>query len=76
MKIPKYIENALKRRVRAAVTLSEMDSLISRFIDDNCIEVEECDYRTGVEMYANPWDSADRIRRSIRAKERKHNETD
>ncbi len=69
MKIPKEIENALKRRVRAAETLLETDHIVSNFIEENGIEAEECDYLTGVEMYANPQASADRIRKAIRAKD-------
>lgn len=68
MKIPKYIENALDRRVRAAETLSDMDKIITDFINDNGIEAEECDYLTGVEMYANPCASAERIRKAIKEK--------
>ncbi len=73
MKIPKEIENALKRRVRAAETLLETDHIISNFIEENGIEEEECDYLTGVEMYANPRASDYRIRKSIRAKEGEKN---
>ncbi len=34
MKIPKEIENALKRRVRAAETLLETDRIVSDFIEE------------------------------------------
>lgn len=69
MKIPKEIENALKRRVRAAIALLETDAIITDFIEKNEIKAEEYDYNTGIEMYANPLDSADRIRKAIRAKD-------
>lgn len=68
MKIPREIENALKRRVNAAYKLMEADDLITNFIIENGIQVELYDYATGVEMYENPYDSADRIRQAIRRK--------
>lgn len=69
MKIPREIENALKKRAKSAEVLNEMDHIISEFIRDHDIEAEECDYLTGVEMYSNPQASADRIREAIRAKD-------
>lgn len=68
MKIPREIETALRRRVKAAIELNSADFVISKFIRENDIEAEECDYCTGVEMYSNPYESADRIREAIKAK--------
>ncbi len=65
MKIPKYIEQALNRRTKLAVQLDEADMVIFEFITKNDIDVESCDYAGGVEMYANPYDSAERIREAI-----------
>lgn len=68
MKIPREIENALKRRADAACKLMKADAIITDFIIENGIDAELYDYATGVEMYANPYDSADRIRQAIRRK--------
>lgn len=65
MKIPKYIEQALDRRVKSAIRLNEADMVITDFIIKNDIVVESYDYATGVEMYANPYESANRIREAI-----------
>ena len=69
MKIPKYINKLLDRRVRLAEDLNSADCKITKWITDNDIEVEEYDYNTGVEMYANPDTSVDRIREAIKNKE-------
>lgn len=65
MKIPKYIEQALKRREKAAWALLSADYIITDYITKHNIEVEAYDYATGVEMYANPTASADRVRQAI-----------
>ena len=69
MKIPKYINKLLDRRVRLAEDLNSVDCKITKWITNNNIEVEEYEYNTGVEMYANPYASADRIRKAIENKE-------
>lgn len=69
MKIPKYINKLLDRRARLAEDLNSVDCMITNWITDNNIDVEEYDYNTGVEMYANPYASADRIREAIKNKE-------
>lgn len=68
MKIPKEVENALKRRVNAAIKWNEADIIVSRFIDENGIDCESFDYHGGVESLVNPIDSAYRVRQAIRAK--------
>lgn len=68
MKIPKYIYNLIMLRARLAERLSQVDGELSTWIDKNGIEVDECDYRTGVEMYASPYGSAKRIIESIKNK--------
>ena len=65
MKIPKYIERALDRRANAALDLMAADRIISDFIEEYHIEVEEADYLTGYEIYANPISSAYRVREAI-----------
>ena len=68
MKIPKYIEGLLDRRARLAADLNSVDYKITKWIEDNAIAVEEYDYNTGVEMYANPYASAKRIKDAIARK--------
>lgn len=65
MKIPKYIDNYLDRRVKSAEQLMKYDWIITDWLDKYDIEVEDFDYCTGVEMYMNPVDSANRIRKAI-----------
>jgi len=43
MKVPKYIDDALKRRERAAYTLIHNDLIISEFIKRNNINCEYTD---------------------------------
>lgn len=65
MKIPKYIEKALQQRENAAWKLIKADRIVSDFIMKNNIDVADYDYLTGCEMYANPNESANRIREAI-----------
>lgn len=66
MRIPKEISAALKKRTKAANDLNEADRIVSDFILDNGIAVEEEDFLTGVEMYANPFASECRVREAIK----------
>lgn len=65
MKLPKYIERLLDRRARLAIDLMAVDYKITEFINKYNIEVESYDYCTGVEIYANPYDSARRVKEAI-----------
>lgn len=69
MRIPKYIDELLDRRARLAMLLNYVDCEVTKWIDKHGIEVESYDYATGCEMYANPYESADRIRKAIKTKE-------
>lgn len=68
MKIPKYIEQLLDRRARLAADLNSVDCISTKWIEDNAIVVEDYDYNTGVEMYANPYASVRRIKDAIAKK--------
>ena len=68
MKIPKRIEKMIDRRARIASDLNAIDSELAEWIEDNKIEVQEYDYCSGVEMYANPYASAERIKQAIERK--------
>ena len=65
MKIPKKIETLLQRRALYADKLQDIDYELSAWIDKNGIECASEDYRGGVEMYVNPYESADSIRQAI-----------
>lgn len=65
MKIPKYIEEALQRRVRAATAFNEADWIISTWLAKNGIDCEDFDTYGGVESIVNPVSSANRIRECI-----------
>lgn len=65
MKIPKHIEKLCLRRAKLAEDLNSVDCKLSNWLEQHDIPVEECDYHTGVEMYANPWASADRVLKAI-----------
>lgn len=68
MEIPKYIEKMVERRAKAADILGSLDYKLAKWLEQNGVEVEECDISTGCEMYANPWAAANRILCAIRDK--------
>jgi len=63
MKIPKYIVQALERRVRLANQLDNTCNIIDDFISKNGLddEIDTADWLGGVEIYVNPRESADNI---------------
>lgn len=65
MKIPRYIDDALRMRTKYACLLDEKCSIVDEWLDKNGIECELCDTHTGVEIYSNPFDSERRIRECI-----------
>lgn len=69
MKIPKYIEALCYRRAKLAEDLNSVDIKLSEWLEKNNIPVEECDYRSGCEMYVNPDASAQRVLKAIQNKE-------
>lgn len=68
MKIPKYIKKLCYRRAKLAEDLSYVDFKLSEWLEKNNILVETCDCRSGVEMYVNPYASAQRILNAIKNK--------
>jgi hypothetical protein len=68
MKVPKYIEQALNKRVKGACMVMESDRIITNFIEKYGIVCDFEDYCGGVEIYSNPYDSAERILEAIRQK--------
>lgn len=65
MKIPKYVDTALKRRTLYAKKLNDAMYIVDKFLDKNKIECENYDTHSGVEIYCNPFDSEMRIRECI-----------
>lgn len=65
MKIPKYIDEALKKRTKSACKIIEYDEIITNFIDKYNIDVDFEDYNGGCEMFLNPYDSEEAIRNAI-----------
>lgn len=65
MWLPKRIEKLIDRRAKLAADLMDADYELSEWIDKHEILVEECDYRTGCEIYTNPYASARRIKEAI-----------
>lgn len=68
MKIPKYVEYALKMRCNLACKLDNVCKIVDKFIDENDIEVDYEDYHGGVEIYVNPHESCERIKEAIENK--------
>lgn len=68
MKIPKRIEKMIDRRARIASDLNAIDYELAKWLEDNKIEAQEYDYCSGIEMYANPYASAERIKQAIERK--------
>lgn len=68
MKLTKKVEAMIDRRTRLAERLLEACCEVDDFIKDNGLEgeVEDCDWLTGVEIYANPCSSGERIKEAIR----------
>lgn len=66
--MPKYIENALRRRTKAAVSFNENDLILSRYIDRHpeLLEmIDNEDFHGGVESIVTPQDSERRVRTAI-----------
>lgn len=66
MKIPKYIDEALKKRTKLAIQLDNVCYTIDRFLTKNNIEPDTSCWNTGVEIYVNPNDAEDEVRKAIK----------
>lgn len=69
MKIPKYIDDLLKKRTRLAYKLDDVCMRLDDWLDKNAIEPDSACYHTGVETYVNPRSSEREVRRAITQKE-------
>lgn len=71
MKIPKYIDQLLEQRAKAALTFILCDTKIVKWLDKNNIQVSSDDILTGACSLTEPYSSIDSIRECILKKERK-----
>ena len=71
MKIPKYVDQLLEQRAKAALTFTSCDSKIAEWLDKNNIQVPSDDILTGTCSLMEPYGSIDIIRECILKKERK-----
>ena len=68
MRIPKYIDDLLKKRTRLAKQLDNVCYELDVWLDKNDIEPDSACWRTGVETYVNPDASEREVRRVIEKK--------
>lgn len=64
MKLPKYIDDALKKRTKAAQQFNKYDWIISEWIDKHFYEddIDSSCYHGGVESIVNPESAEQEIR--------------
>lgn len=67
MHIPKYIDEALRKRANAAFRFLQYDDVVSTFIEKHNIDVNFEDYGGGVESISNPYGSEKAVREAILA---------
>ena len=69
MKIPKYIDELLKKRAKAAEQFRATDVKIQDWLEKNNIAVSNDDIATGAVSLCEPYTSIENIRECIRDKE-------
>lgn len=74
MRIPKYIEEALRKRTNAAYRFMDYDCIVSDFIEKNGIDVDGVHYGLGCDSFFDPENSADAVRKAILAHEKNKEE--
>lgn len=65
MRIPKYIDEALRKRANAAFRFRQYDDVVSKFIEQHNIDVNFEDYSGGVESIFDPYGSEKAVREAI-----------
>lgn len=67
MKIPKYIDEALKKRTKAAWAFNKYDYIVSDWIVKNGLDdkIDSCNFFGGCESIVNPDSSEHTIREAI-----------
>ena len=69
MKIPKKIDDALKRRTRYAELLDKAAHEVDKWLWANGIEPDDACWLTGCEIYVNPGAAEANVRKAITEKE-------
>ena len=70
MNVPKYIKQALQRRMTAAYSFSENDQIVSEWLSKHDVKVDMCDAYNELEALFDPAESAGRIIKAIKEKEK------
>lgn len=65
MKVPKSIEKLILRRAKLVNSLQIVNYELDEWLDKNGVDVKPCDYRGGVEIYENPYESIERVIKAI-----------
>lgn len=65
MNIPKYVQELIHRRCKLANQLLDVCYKLDCWLDKKDIECESYDTHTGVEIYCNPYASAERVTLAI-----------
>lgn len=65
MKIPKYVEELIQRRLQYAEMLNSVASQLDDWLIANSIECSPDSWQTGCAIYADPGSAAEDVRQSI-----------
>lgn len=68
MKIPKYVNELLKRRTKLASKLIDVSFELDEWLKKNDVEPPDEDWCDGVEIYANPYAAEKSVRKAIEEK--------
>lgn len=68
MRIPKKILLLVEKRAKLASNLQDVNYELDEWLDKHQIDVESEDYRGGVELFEDPYGSAERVLEAIAKK--------
>jgi len=68
MQIPKKVLSLIEKRAKLASKLQEVNFELDEWLDKHQIDVESEDYRGGVELFEDPYGSAERVLEAIAKK--------
>ena len=68
MKIPKYVDNLLKRRAKLSSKLMDVCYELDQWLEKNDIDPPAEDWMGGVEIYTNPFGSEKSVRKALENK--------
>ena len=69
MQIPKKVLSLIEKRAKLASKLQEVNFELDEWLDKHQIDVESEDYRGGVELFEDPYGSAERVLEAIAKKD-------